>query len=110
MRSMHWINACVLAVASLPSAAAAAELQEIRLWASPDSTRVVFDLSAPVSHAMFSLSGPERIVIDLEQTGADLARLRVPAGGGGGGARRPPPASRTHQFGARNARRADSHR
>jgi len=82
MRSMHWINACVLAVASLPSAAAAAELQEIRLWASPDSTRVVLDLSAPVSHAMFSLSGPERIVIDLEQTGADLARLRVPAGVG----------------------------
>jgi N-acetylmuramoyl-L-alanine amidase len=79
---MHWINACVLTVASLPTAAAAAELQEIRLWASPDSTRVVLDLSAPVNHTMFSLSGPERIVIDLEQTGADLERLRVPAGVG----------------------------
>ena len=91
MRSMHWIPACVLTVASLPAAAVTAELQEIRLWASPDSTRVVLDLSAPVNHTMFSLSGPERIVIDLEETRADLARLRVPAGAGAVGSVRVAP-------------------
>lgn len=79
MRSMRWINACVLMLASLPVAAAAADLQEIRLWASPDSTRVVLDLSAPVSYSIFALSDPERIVIDLEQAGADTARLPAAA-------------------------------
>lgn len=75
MWSRHWIKICVLLVASLPFAAAAADLQEVRLWASPDSTRVVLDLSAPVSYTVFPLADPRRIVIDLEQTAADVARL-----------------------------------
>jgi N-acetylmuramoyl-L-alanine amidase len=84
MRSLHWICACVLTIASVPvtasqALAAPAELQEIRLWASPDSTRVVLDLSAPVSYSVFALSNPERIVIDLEQVGADAARLPAAA-------------------------------
>ena len=84
MRSMHWIVACVLTATSLQAissqaAAAPADLQEIRLWASPDSTRVVLDLSTPVSYSVFALSDPERIVIDLEQIGADTARLPAPA-------------------------------
>ncbi|MGH8676166.1 MAG: N-acetylmuramoyl-L-alanine amidase, partial [Burkholderiales bacterium] len=79
MRSLHWINACVLLVASLPFAAVAAELQEVRLWASPDSTRVVLDLSAPVSYSVFALADPDRIVIDLEQVGADAAQLPAAA-------------------------------
>ena len=81
MRSLHWIKACFVVVAALQAttAAAAAELQEVRLWASPDSTRVVLDLSAPVSYSMFTLSDPERIVIDLEQVGADLVRLPASA-------------------------------
>jgi len=36
-----------------------------RLWAAPDSTRIVFDISAPVQHSLFSLKKPDRIVIDL---------------------------------------------
>ncbi len=75
MWSRHWIKICVLLAASLPFAAAAADLQEVRLWASPDSTRVVLDLSAPVSYTVFPLADPRRIVIDLEQTAADVARL-----------------------------------
>ena len=80
MRSLHWINTCVLMVTSLLATslqAAAADLHEIRLWASPDSTRVVLDLSAPVSYSVFALSDPERIVIDLEQVGADAVQLPV---------------------------------
>jgi N-acetylmuramoyl-L-alanine amidase len=60
-------------------AIAAADLQEVRLWASPDSTRVVLDLSAPVSYSVFTLSDPERVVIDLEQLGADSVRLPASA-------------------------------
>ncbi|MBM2854460.1 MAG: amiA [Steroidobacteraceae bacterium] len=81
MRSLHWIKACFVVVAALQAATAtaAADLQEIRLWASPDSTRVVLDLSAPVSYSVFTLSDPERIVIDLEQAGADSVRLPASA-------------------------------
>ena len=82
MRLLHWISACALAAAALPAAADPALLHEVRLWASPDSTRVVLDLSAAVSYTMFSLSGPERIVVDLEQVGADLEHLRLPEGAG----------------------------
>jgi N-acetylmuramoyl-L-alanine amidase len=75
MRPLHWICAILLAIASAPAVAAPADLQEIRLWASPDSTRVVLDLSAPVSYTVFRLADPERVVIDLEQIGADATRL-----------------------------------
>ncbi len=40
----------------------------IRLWSAPDSTRVVLDVSNPVDHKIFRLSGPDRVVIDLEDT------------------------------------------
>ncbi|QEP45061.1 AMIN domain-containing protein [Ectothiorhodospiraceae bacterium BW-2] len=40
-------------------------LNDIRLWPSPDSTRLVFDLSAEVKHQVFTLSRPDRVVIDF---------------------------------------------
>lgn len=49
-------------------AAQAAELRDVRLWASPDGTRVVFDLDAAAEHAVFSLKDPDRVVIDLRGT------------------------------------------
>jgi len=45
--------------------AAPAEVQGLRLWAAPDHTRVVFDLSGPVRHKLLSLKNPERLVIDV---------------------------------------------
>ena len=38
----------------------------VRVWAAPDSTRVVFDVSGPVKHKLFSLNRPHRAVIDLK--------------------------------------------
>ncbi|MBW3567754.1 MAG: N-acetylmuramoyl-L-alanine amidase, partial [Proteobacteria bacterium] len=45
--------------------AAPVAVEGLRVWEGPDSTRVVFDLSAPVEHSVFSLENPNRIVIDL---------------------------------------------
>jgi len=45
---------------------AGVKVKSVRMWPAPDNTRLVFDLSAPVDHALFSLAGPDRIVIDLK--------------------------------------------
>lgn len=42
----------------------------VRLWAAPDHTRVVFDTSGPVSHKLFTLDKPDRLVIDVPSTEA----------------------------------------
>ncbi len=49
---------------------AASDVRSVRLWRAPDNTRLVFDLSGPVQHSVFTLSAPERIVIDI--SGAKL--------------------------------------
>lgn len=56
---------------TLPVTALANTLVEaVRTWNGPDHTRVVFDLSAPVTHSLFMLEGPDRAVIDLH--GAEI--------------------------------------
>ena len=52
----------------LASISQANEVEGIRLWASPESTRVVLDLDRPTAHRMFSLEGPDRLVIDLDDS------------------------------------------
>lgn len=52
----------------LPNILSAAEVRGLRMWPAPDNTRLVFDLNAPVEHSLFSLSNPNRIVIDLKNT------------------------------------------
>jgi len=44
---------------------AAPSLLSVRLWAAPDRTRVVFDTSGPISHKLFTLKHPDRLVIDV---------------------------------------------
>ncbi|MDO6785329.1 N-acetylmuramoyl-L-alanine amidase [Neptunomonas phycophila] len=48
----------------------AADIQQVRMWLSPEKTRLVFDLSAGVTHKIFTLSSPERLVLDI--TGAQM--------------------------------------
>lgn len=50
---------------------AASEIRSVRLWRAPDNTRLVFDLSGPVQHSVFTLAAPNRIVIDV--SGAQLS-------------------------------------
>lgn len=46
----------------------AVEVKHVRMWPAPDNTRLVFDLSAPVEHTVFSLKAPNRVVIDLKSS------------------------------------------
>jgi N-acetylmuramoyl-L-alanine amidase len=42
-----------------------ADILDMRIWQYPDKTKLVFDLSGPVEHKVFTLSGPDRVVIDF---------------------------------------------
>ena len=75
---MRRIGFLLLLLASGSTAAQAAALRDVRVWGSPDSTRVVLDLTAPVTYTLFTLSSPERIVIDFDTIDADLAALVLP--------------------------------
>jgi N-acetylmuramoyl-L-alanine amidase len=53
----------------LTSAAVAdTTVENIRIWAENNKTRVVLDLSRPVDHNIFTLRGPDRLVIDLKDS------------------------------------------
>lgn len=64
MRKSNFIAAVLLLSAS--AVHAAADLRDVRVWDGPESTRVVFDLSASTRHKVFTLANPSRVVIDIE--------------------------------------------
>ncbi|MBT9590904.1 MAG: N-acetylmuramoyl-L-alanine amidase [Thiobacillus sp.] len=55
----------------------AAELTATRLWPSPDYTRITLEAAQAVSYKYFTLTNPDRLVIDLDgmETGAALESL-----------------------------------
>ncbi|HDS1679528.1 TPA: N-acetylmuramoyl-L-alanine amidase [Pseudomonas putida] len=61
----------LLLTAVTVDALAVTQVKSVRLWRAPDNTRLVFDLSGPVQHSVFTLSAPDRLVIDIN--GATLA-------------------------------------
>ena len=66
----------------LCSAAQAATVENIRIWAENGKTRVVLDLSAPASHSIFTLRGPDRLVVDLKSSRLSKSMTKLPAGTG----------------------------
>ncbi|MGH8379619.1 N-acetylmuramoyl-L-alanine amidase [Pseudomonas sp.] len=61
----------LLLTAVTVEALAVTQVKSVRLWRAPDNTRLVFDLSGPVQHSVFTLTAPDRLVIDIN--GATLA-------------------------------------
>lgn len=57
------------------SAAKPVTIKDVRLWAGPDGTRLVFDLSAPAEHSVLTLDNPSRVVVDIP--GASIESERV---------------------------------
>ena len=45
---------------------ASADVKGVRLWHAPESSRLVFDLDQASEHKIFTLSSPNRLVIDIE--------------------------------------------
>lgn len=57
------VSACLL-VAGV-SAHAGVTVQDVRVWAGPDGTRLVFDLSGRARYQLEMLANPDRVVIDV---------------------------------------------
>ncbi|NVZ18989.1 N-acetylmuramoyl-L-alanine amidase [Pseudomonas costantinii] len=62
---------------ALPLGAYATQIRNARLWRSDDKLRLVLDLSGPVQYKTFSLTSPERLIIDLSGAGlsGDFSQL-----------------------------------
>ncbi len=74
LRSLFFIKAflfftlTIFSTLFLSFAAKAAVVKSMRFWQSPESTRVVLDLSSSVDHKIEILTNPHRIVIDIPES------------------------------------------
>jgi len=68
MRICRLIQIALIALVALSTTVvqAATTVENIRVWAENGKTRVVLDLSKPVNHNIFTLRGPDRLVVDLK--------------------------------------------
>jgi N-acetylmuramoyl-L-alanine amidase len=72
MHRRHLLNLILASAAfALPFSVSATQIRNARIWRSDEKLRLVFDLSGPVRYKTFSLSAPERLIIDL--AGANLS-------------------------------------
>ncbi|MEW7979675.1 MAG: AMIN domain-containing protein [gamma proteobacterium symbiont of Phacoides pectinatus] len=62
---MKKIAALLLLFVTLPLMAEPVQVENLRLWAAPDHTRLVFDTTAAANHKLFTLDNPDRLVIDI---------------------------------------------
>lgn len=66
----------LLAAQALASAQAVG-LKAVRIWPSPEYTRVALEFDEAVTHKYFSLSGPDRLVLDLQGVAAEILQAQL---------------------------------
>jgi N-acetylmuramoyl-L-alanine amidase len=76
------LTLAVLLTLSAAFAQAAAMVEDIRIWFEDGRTRLVLDLDRPVEHNIFTLRGPDRLVLDLKDSRLSDAAARLPQGSG----------------------------
>src|SRR5215212_2507514 len=62
-------------LAGVSGSVVAAEIRAVRVAVTDAGTRVVLDLSGPVTHKAFLLDGPSRVVLDVARSSL---RTRLP--------------------------------
>ncbi|MHA3734207.1 N-acetylmuramoyl-L-alanine amidase [Pseudomonas sp. Eth.TT006] len=80
MHRRHLLSLFLASAAlALPFGASATQVRNARLWRSDEKLRLVFDLSGPVRYKTFTLSAPERLIIDLSGTNlsGDFSQLTL---------------------------------
>lgn len=64
------------------AASSTTSILAVRTWAGPEYTRVVFDLTGPLEHTLFTLSDPDRVVIDMRNASVAQQLLKKAKGQG----------------------------
>ncbi len=75
---LRLVMCCLISVTYLtPAWATVVDVQNVRLSSAVDNTRLVFDLNAAAEYETFTLSNPDRVVIDLyrAQLNANLKKV-----------------------------------
>ncbi len=81
MRISRFLVSCVL-ILLCTAAQAATTVENIRIWSESGKTRVVLDLSRPAAHNIFTLRGPDRLVVDLKSSRLAESLKTMPQGTG----------------------------
>lgn len=70
-----------LAGAILPGspAIAASEIASARLWPAQEYTRLTLESQSPITHNVFTIGGPDRLVLDLEDVDSNAAVESLPS-------------------------------
>jgi N-acetylmuramoyl-L-alanine amidase len=81
---MRFSRFCFYALLALwfTGAQAATTVENIRIWSENGKTRVVFDLSKPSRHHIFTLRSPDRVVVDLKDGRLSNRLTELPQGVG----------------------------
>ncbi|MBL4673943.1 MAG: N-acetylmuramoyl-L-alanine amidase [Arenicella sp.] len=68
-----WLSCGLLLSSNVSAQQYANQVNSVRLWHSPDKTRVVFDVAEDITHNTFNLKNPERLVVDIQNGGFKVA-------------------------------------
>ena len=79
---MQQLRIALLALAiAWVAPARAVEVRAVRLWAGPEGTQVVLELSGSAKHSLLMLKNPDRVVLDVADARLSAAARRPPASG-----------------------------
>ncbi len=73
---------CALWLLASSAVFAGSTVENVRIWSENNKTRVVLDLSRPAEHKIFTLRGPDRLVIDLKDSRLGKSLTDLPEGAG----------------------------
>jgi len=65
---VFWLLLAVVLLCTNNALASTNSIDGIRVWPAPENTRIVFDLKSKPDYKYFTLSKPDRLVIDFKNT------------------------------------------
>ncbi len=71
---MRLLKTCTILLMLLVQAEAwSGQVQNLRVWSGPESTRAVLDLDGRVDYRLFTLDNPYRVVVDISKASVEAA-------------------------------------